>query len=201
MHAPHTIPSNKGHHDSNERTMRWALSLNLDPKSADIMPGWKWDLFVKPDGFVLVVAAVQAQNGEVAVYATDEQWIIYRADLTDVPKASTLLHAQWLPRGVSWNEHLGEERITWFGRLLQSINVPVTALAQADYCQVCCQSNGGTCSSSSPKAGQCGFNCGTTGCVWCLMGCNCGCCEWSCNCNGGGLCVHFSCCGAPCHNC
>jgi hypothetical protein len=87
----------KGHHDSNDATKAWALSLNLDPKSGDIMAGWKWDLAVKPDGFVLVVAAIPAEQGDkVAVYATDEEWVMYRADLAEVPKASLLLHAQWL---------------------------------------------------------------------------------------------------------
>lgn len=193
----------KANHDSSDATKVWALSLNLDPKSGDIMPGWKWDLAVTANGFVMVVAAIPVQEGEkVAVYATDEEWIIYRADLAEVPKASTLLHAQWLSGGVSWNQHVGEERVTWFGRLLRSIGISLTVFASSSYCATCCQQTaGGQCNAGPPPHPLCGFNCGTPNCIWCWTSCGCICCQWSCGCDGGGSCLHFSCCGAPCHNC
>jgi hypothetical protein len=197
----------KGHKESNEATMNWAITLNLDPNSDEIMPGWKWDFALKPDGYIVVVAAIPKEKGErVPVYATDEKAIIYRADLADVPKASKLVHAESLPYASSWNKHLGDERITVFGRLLRALGIPVVVLAQLGNCGDCCivEFGGTACSLGRPPAGTCAFNCGTQYCPWCVTGgttTRCTCCYWACACNGGGSCTCGSCCGSPCQDC
>lgn len=90
----------KGMHNSrglSEATMNWAISLNLDRHTDEIMPGWKWD-FALTRGYVVIVYGIPGEKGaEVPVYATDDDAVIYRAYLTEVPKASKLIHARWLP--------------------------------------------------------------------------------------------------------
>jgi len=185
------------HKTEESDTGRWARSLTLE--SDNIMPGWTVDYASKPNGYVVLVAAIsQDATTPRAVYSTDHDAVIYRTDFSgNVPKASSLGSADSLPNATSFDLWIGDERTTVFSRLLLSLGIPTKVLAQgctAGSCCECCYAWGGVCVTKKPGIGTCAFNCGTQSvCPWCVTGQNAPrccpyCCNIACGCGAGGGC-------------
>lgn len=81
----------------------WAKQINYS--SDEILPGWRLDFALAPDGYRLVLI------GPKDVFISDESAVIYRAALGQTrPGASTLKSARSFPGAVPFDEFQDSKR-------------------------------------------------------------------------------------------